>query len=168
MASIRARNDRFEIRECRSTDRGPRQFTLARFRGVLTRDVLDEAAAQARRPFDPEAVVHAARGAGIPVSLTRRSEPARRLLAELQTGRPLDPVLVGLLREALAHKESRALPEHLEDAAAWVGRSEAERGKALRGLTRAASRVARGRSGVRPLPSQPFPRFSSQPDSDAA
>jgi len=56
MASIRKihgkqeQGDRYEIRECRVTERGPRQFTLVSFRGVLTPEVLDEAEERARRP----------------------------------------------------------------------------------------------------------------------
>lgn len=168
MPSIRARNDRYEIRECRTTERGPRQFTLARFRGVLTPDVLDAAAAAARRPFDRETIVERARRAGIPISSERRNDPARQLLAALRSGQTIDPTLAELLRAELALHPGRALPAHLEDAANWIGRSEAERGKALRGLTRAASRVARGRGDVRAMPHEPFPRFCSAPDADAA
>lgn len=168
MPSIRARGDRYEIRECRSTVHGPRQVTLVRFRGVLTPDVLDAAAARAQRPFDRDVVIARARRAGIPVSATRRSDSARRLLAELRAGTPVDPTLAGLLREALELQERHALPDHLAEAAEWIGRSEAERGRALRGLTRAASRAAQGRGALRELPPEPFPRLRSTPDRDAA
>lgn len=161
MASIRSRGDRHEIRECRATAQGPRQVTLARFRGVLTPDVLDRAAAQAQRPFDRAAVMDRARAVGIATSETARSQAAHRLLAELQAGRTLDPTLVGLLRAALDAQPSEALPEHLEDAAEWLGRSEAERGKALRGLTRTASRVAQARAHAPSPTAEVFPRFSS-------
>ncbi|MCR9094512.1 MAG: hypothetical protein NXI30_09865 [bacterium] len=168
MPSIRARGDRAEIRECRMTEDGPRQVVLARFRGVLTPDVLDTAAARAQRPFDRELVVERAHAAGIPVGTVRRSDAARQLLAELRAGALLDPTVVSLLQDALALQESRALPEHLADAAEWVGRSEAERGKALRGLTRAASRAAQGREDVREAAADTFPRFRSTTDRDAA
>ena len=127
MASIRSQGSTFEIRECRSTDAGPRQHTLARFKHVLTPEVLDEAAARAQRRF----------------------------------GWPLDPSLVHLLKEALAACEARPLPAHLSDASEWLGRSEAARGKALRGLLRAASRIVRSRGPRREQPHEPFPRFSS-------
>lgn len=168
MPSIRVMSDRCEIRECRMTERGPRQVTLARFRGVLTPDVLDAAAAAAQRPFDRAVVIERARAAGIPVGAIRRSDAARRLLAELRGGAALDPTLAGLLQETLALQDARPLPDHLVDAAEWVGRSEAERGKALRGLTRTASRAARGRGSLRELPKEAFPRFRSTPDRDAA
>lgn len=58
---------------------------------------------------------------------------------------------------------AEALPEHLHDAASWIGRSQAERAKALRGLLRTASRIAlsAGRR-AEAEPPQPFPRFRSR------
>lgn len=164
MASLRAQGRAYEIRECRSTERGPRQFVLARFRGVLTPEVLEQAEARAQRRFDRARLVASARRRGIPVSPHRTDAAARRLLAELRAGGSLDPGLVALLREALAMLPAAPLPEHLADAAEWIGRSEAERGKALRGLLRTASRVVRS-VGARPeLEPERFPRFSSQVD----
>ena len=161
MASIRRQGNAYEIRECRTTERGPRQYTLARFSDVLTPEVLEQAAAAAHRPFDARKLVASARGRGIAVSPRRSHTAARQLLAELRAGRVLEPSLVGLLRHALAVMEETPLPEHLADAADWIGRSEAARGKALRGLLRAASRAVRSRAPQRPRPDAPFPRFSS-------
>lgn len=165
MASLRAQGPAYEIRECRSTERGPRQYVLARFRGALTPEVLEEAGARAKRPFDRAKLVASARRRGIPVSPHRTDTAARRLLAELRAGGSVEPGLVALLREALGMLDAEPLPEHLDDAANWVGRSQAERGKALRGLVRTASRIARS-AGARPAlePPQPFPRFRSRPD----
>ena len=101
MASIRRQGDSFEIRECLSTDRGPMQRPLARFCRVLTPDVLDQAAAAARRPFDRHALVERARRRGIPITAERRHPEARKLLAPLRAGRAIDPTLVTLLRGAL-------------------------------------------------------------------
>ncbi len=161
MASIRRQGDVYEIRECRTTERGPRQYTLARFRRVLTPEVLDEAESRARRPFDALRLVTRARARGIPVSSWRNDAAARRLLAELRAGCRVEPSLVGSLKQALALLEDAPVPEHLVDAADWVGRSEAARGKALRGLLRTASRVARSRPSIRTPPDAPFPRFRS-------
>ncbi|HEY8157058.1 MAG TPA: hypothetical protein VII72_23230 [Myxococcota bacterium] len=161
MASIRRQGDSFEIRECLSTDRGPRQRALARFRRVLTPEVLDQAEAAARRPFDRRALQARARQQGIPVAPERRNSEARKLLADLRASRPIDPTLVTLLRDALALLASEPLPSHLSDVAEWIGRSEADRGKALRGLLRTASRVLRSRRPLREPPPQAFPRFSS-------
>lgn len=161
MASIRRQGDAFEIRECLATDQGPRQRPLARFRGILTPEVLDRAAAAARRPFDRQALVERARRQEIPVSAAPRSGDARRLLAHLRRGRPLDPSLVTLLRAALEPLAAEPVPPHLEDVTEWVGRSEAARGKALRGLLRVASRVLRSRGPLREPRDQAFPRFDS-------
>lgn len=161
MASIRKQRDTYEIRECRSTERGPRQYTLARFKDVLTPEALDEAAARAHQPFDRQRLVARARAAGIAVTPHRMHNAARKLLAELRRGVAPEPSLVALLKRALAASKERALPEHLTSPADWLGRSEAARGKALRGLLRAASRVVRSRGPHRELPVEPFPRFSS-------
>lgn len=56
MAFLVARKDgRFEIRELLATEAGAQARTLASFR-ELDDDVLDRAAANARRPFDPDAI----------------------------------------------------------------------------------------------------------------
>jgi hypothetical protein len=161
MASIRRQGEVFEIRECLATDRGPRQRPLVRFRGVLTPDLLDAAAAAARRPFDREALLARARSQGIPVSLERHHPEARRLLAQLRAGQPLDPTLVGLLRRELELLAAEPVPVHLHEVTEWVGQPEAARGKALRGLLRTASRVLRSRAPLREPPPEAFPRFSS-------
>lgn len=161
MASIRTQRGVHEIRECRTTERGPRQYTLARFEDVLTPEVLDEAAARAHRPFDPERLVARATARGIAVTRHRTHATARKLLAELRRGMQPEPSLVAQLRGALAAAEERALPPHLSEAAEWLGRSEAARGKALRGLLRVASRVVHSRGPLREASPEPFPRFSS-------
>jgi len=161
MASIRRQGSRFEIRECLETPDGPRQRALARFDRILTPEVLDEAQAQARRPFDRDALLERARRQGIPIADRYRSADARRLLAALRRGQPLRPSLVELLRAELRRLEARPLPEHLADAAEWLGASEASRGKALRGLLRAASRTLHSRGPLRSPPEPRFPRFSS-------
>ena len=163
MASIRKQRDMCEIRECRSTKQGPRQFTLARFRDALTPEVVEEAAAHAQRPFDARKLIASARARGIAVTSERRHAAARQLLGELRAGRGLEPSLVALLKQALGEIEEHPLPSHLTDAADWVGRSEASRGKALRGLLRTASRVVRSRDPRRAEPDAlHFPRFSSE------
>ncbi len=161
MASIRQQGEAFEIRECASSDAGPRQRALARFRRILTPEVLDRAAAAARRPFDREALLRRARTRGIPIAESGREFSARSLLDFLRRGGQLDPLVVTLLRDALAPMEARAVPDHLEDVVDWIGQSESARGRALRGLLRTASRVARSRASLRPAPVERFPRFSS-------
>lgn len=161
MASIRRQGERFEIRECLTTERGPRQRVLARFDRVLTPAVLDEAASRALRPFDRRALADRARARGIAVTDDSRSRDARGLLRALHEARPLRPSIVRLLQDALAGLESRPVPPHLEPAAEWLGATEFARGKALRGLLRTASRTARSRAPLRARPEPTFPRFSS-------
>lgn len=166
MASIRRlrnrQGERYEIRECISTARGPRQHTLLSFSGPLTPELLDQAQEKARRPFRREAIEARARELGIPVSSRRRFPEARALLGRLQRGEAPDPTLVELLREALAPLRGEAVPTHLRDAATWIGQSERERGRALRGLLRTADRILRSRGPLRVRPRDVFPRFSSE------
>ena len=163
MASIRRQGRRFEIRECRTSERGPRQHLLASFEGVLSPEVLDEAESRAQRPFSREKVIARARDKGISVSRRRRHLAARRLLAHLQAGGALDPRLVGLLKSALQPLHSEPLPPHLREAAEWLGVSESERGHALRGLLRTADKILQSRGPLRERPRKPFPRFHSRP-----
>jgi len=164
MASIRKQGDRYEIRECIVSPRGPRQLSLASFRGVLTPEVLDEAEAKARKPLKRADLVERARRMGISVTERRRYPEARSLLAALQRGADLEPTLARLLETALQRLESRAVPAHLEDAAEWIGQPERERGVALRGLLRTADRILQSRPPLRVRKKRQFPRFSSKPE----
>jgi hypothetical protein len=83
------------------------------------------------------------------------------LLDFLRRGGRLDPVVVTLLREALASQQAGSVPSHLDDVVDWVGQSEFARGRALRGLLRTASRIARSRPSLHRAPTERFPRFSS-------
>jgi hypothetical protein len=163
MASIRKQGDLCEIRECLATERGPRQHALVTFRGVLTPDVLDRAEARATRPFYRRAVARRARRLGIAVGDRHRYPAARALLASLQRGERLEPTLVELLRSALDRLEARPVPEHLADAAEWIGQGERERGAALRGLVRTADRILASRPALRTRAAERFPKFSSEP-----
>ncbi|MBW2273524.1 MAG: hypothetical protein JRG96_09655 [Deltaproteobacteria bacterium] len=163
MASIREQDGRYEIRECLSTERGPRQRILASFRGVLTPEVLDRAEEKALKPLKRMALVARALAMEIPVTHRRRYPEARALLAKLQRGGRLDPGLAALLRAALEPLPSESPPAHLEDAAEWIGQPEGVRGSALRGLLRTADRIVRSRGPLRTRPRELFPRFSSDP-----
>lgn len=162
MASIRKQGDLYEIRESRNTDRGPRQVALTRFRGVLTPEVLDRAEAAARKDLKREALLARAARMGIPVTERRRNPHARALLGRLQRGGELEPTLVNLLQAALQGLESQPVPEHLADAADWIGQPERARGEALRGLLRTADRILSSRPPLRRRDPERFPRFSSE------
>ncbi len=163
MATIRKHADRYEIRECRTTKDGPRQFTLAGFSGLLTPEILDRAALRAERPFDRERVLERAHELGVPITHRRRFPEARALLGALQRGVRIDPGLVDLLRRALEPMTASEVPEHLEDANPWIGQPEWERGRALRGLLRSADRVLASRPALRAQEAARFPRFASRP-----
>jgi hypothetical protein len=163
VAYLRKRRDgRVEIRESAATPAGPRARTLQVFRGALAPDVLERAAAVARRPFDRAALRERARALGVPVSERRADAAARALLRDLRGGVSLDPALVTLLREALAPLPARAVPEELAEAAEWLGVGLERRGAALRGLLRAADRLVQGRPPRRERAAPRFPRFASR------
>lgn len=162
MAYLSRRADgRVEVREAVVTPAGPRARTLASFRGALTPDVLERAAARAQRPFDRERVLAHAQRLGIAVTARRADRPARELLARLRGGGTIDPVLACVLRDALEPLAARSVPAELAEAAEWLGEDDARRGKALRGLLRVADRIVASRGPVR-APERPvFPRFAS-------
>jgi len=153
---------RIEIRESRATPRGARSRVLASFSGVLTRDVLERAAARAARPFDPDALVRRARALGIPIREGSREPEARALLARLRRADPLDPVLASALRRALARLPNGTVPEPLADVSEWLGASPAERGAALRELLDLYERITDSRPPRQRPEGARFPRFSSQ------
>jgi hypothetical protein len=159
---VRRGPDRTEIRESISTARGPRSRRLVGFRGALTQDVLERAAAEARRPFDPRALVRRARAAGIEVVERSREPEARALLARLRRRDPLDSRLAALLRSALDGLPREPIPEELEDVADWVGASAADRGNALRQLLDLYGRIAASRPPPRQREKPRFPHIESR------
>jgi hypothetical protein len=108
--------------------------------------------------------MHLAREKDIRVSEVTREPEARDLLARLRREDHLDPVMVSLLRRALARHPAEPVPEELAEAAEWVGATPAERGRALRGLLRLYDRIRRNRPPRRERPRERFPRFSSDPE----
>jgi hypothetical protein len=158
MAYLAVRPDgRCDIREAVTTAAGPRSRTLVSFRGALTPELLERAAARALRPFDPALLIARARDRGVPVTDRRDDRPARELLAALRAGARIDPVLVTQLRDALAALPAAPAPDALADVAEWVGASDAERGRTLRELLAVADRVLAGRPKLRERPRPRFP-----------
>lgn len=158
---VRRAGDRTEIRESRSTSRGPRSRQLTSFRGALTPATLARAATRATRPFDANALVRRARVMGIPVTAGDGEREARALLARLRRGDPIDPVMAGLLVEALDGVAAEPVPEALADVSEWIGATPAARGAALRDLLDTFGTIAASRPERRSLPRKPYPRFSS-------
>lgn len=158
---VRHAGNRIEVRESRSTAKGPRSRQLARFVGPLTPAVLAKAAERATRPFDPEALVRRARVLGIPVE-ARGSEPeARALLARLRRADPIDPGMAAVLVRALEGTAKAELPEQIADVADWIGAPASARGAALRDLLDAFGRIESARPPRRERPRRPYPRLSS-------
>lgn len=158
---VKRAGDRIEIRESRSTPRGPRSRQLARFRGALTPAILARAMASATRPFDVDALIRRARGLGIPVETRAPEGEARALLGRLQRGDAIDPVMTGLLVRALDGLATAPVPEHLAEVSEWIGSPVAVRGAALRDLLDTFGRIAASRPARRTRPEEIFPRFSS-------
>jgi hypothetical protein len=151
-----------QIRECVRGERGPRSRTLASFRGALDDRTLEQAERSATRPFDRDDLVARARALGI-ARASSENTAARQLVKRLRRGRRLDPVLVGLLRESLAELDEAELDEELDEAADWLGSSDAERSDALRGLLRLSDAIVQSR-GVLPAPRrEPYPEIESAP-----
>jgi len=159
---VRRAGDRVEIRESRSTPRGPRSHQLASFVGALTPAVLARASARATRRFDAAALERRARVMGIPIEARAPEQEARALLARLRRGDPIDPVMAGLLLRALDHVATAPVPEPLEEVSEWIGASPAARGAALRDLLDTFGRIAASRPPRRMRPRRSFPRFSSE------
>jgi hypothetical protein len=154
-------NNRIEIRESRSTARGPRSRQLARFVGALTPAVLARAAGRADRPFDAAALVRRARVLGISVQTQAPETEARALLARLRRGDPIEPVMAELLVRALDGVTKAPIPESLNEVSEWIGATPAERGAALRDLMQMYGQIVASRPVRKTPPREIFPRFTS-------
>jgi hypothetical protein len=159
---VPARSGTFEIRESRSTEKGPRSRTLATFR-ELDDTVIEQARAKAAKAPSSEELRHAARRAGAPVARPPAEQAARELIAELAKGGRLDPTLRQILSELLekGYRET-ANPSPANEAARavamWMAATPEERGKALVDLLLLADALpSHGRKG-KPLR---FPRLDS-------
>jgi len=121
----------FEIRESRSTPKGPRSRTLATFR-ELSDEVIAKAQANAAKRPDAEELRDAARRAGAMVAPAPIDRAARELIAELGRGEHLDRGLRRMLVDLLAEAEkSRSAGDKMHSVAEWMSATPAERGTAL-------------------------------------
>jgi len=158
---VKRSGDRIEIRESRSTAKGPRSRQLARFAGALTPATLAHAAARATRPFDADDLVRRARVMGIPIDARGPEKEARALLARLRRGDAIDPVLAGLLVRALSEVAIAKVPEDVAEVSEWIGATPASRGAALHDLLDTFGRIAASSPPRRERPRTPYPRISS-------
>jgi hypothetical protein len=137
MAFVVARpQGRFEIRESQLTPKGPRARTLASFR-VLNTDVLAEASNRAHQYLDERAIRRRCEELGPPVADESAAHDARRLIAALRRGGKVGAPLAALLRRELPAGE--VVPDTVDGASEWIGRSAFERGRTLVDLLRLAS-----------------------------
>ncbi len=151
----------FEVRESRSTPRGPRSRTLVAF-DELTDEVIERARARSSKELSSEGLRRAARRAGAPVAREPADQAARELIAELGKGRQPDPRLRRLLVDKLADGPAQVLtPSDPSRAVAeWVAATPQERGKVLTDLLLLADALPSGRRRGKPLK---FPRLESRP-----
>jgi hypothetical protein len=153
MAYVIPRDRGWELRQSHATEDGPRSRTLASFR-VLDAAAIERATERARPALSPAEIVRAARRAGAPVALDEATTAGQRLLAELAAGRGPAAGIRRALAAALGLGELSAAERA---AVEWIGRSEAERGAALRDLLLLADAVPPRTGSDRPLP----PRIAS-------
>lgn len=152
----------FEVRESRSTPKGPRSHTLVSFR-ELTDEVIRKAREKAANPPSPEELRRSARRAGAPVARPPVEQAARELIAELARGRRLDPNLHRILSELLqrGYRENgdpSPANEAARAVAIWMAATPEARGKALVDLLLLADALPSGKRKGKPLR---FPRLIS-------
>jgi len=141
MASVAKRRDgRFEIRESISTSRGPRSVTLAVFRELSTA-TLDAAKAKAKRPFDAVEVRRRAIELGAAWIGPSSAEDVRRALAGL-AAQTVPPTFAAALRESTRSVLDDLL-DTIEPMLHWIGKTDAERGEALRQLIKVGETIMR-------------------------
>lgn len=142
-------NGSWELRESRSTRRGPRSRTLATFR-ALDAESIATAIERSGGPLTEATVRAAARRAGAPIAPAPADGAAASLLHELARG---NAPAAGL-RRALA----AALAGQPPAGAEWIGTSVERRGRALWDLLLLADSIPPRRRA----PAGRFPRLTSR------
>lgn len=140
---VRRPGDRFELRESRWTQDGPRSRTLVTFRELST-EAIELALARSHGVITKADLVAVARRAGAPVARSRADEAGARLIAALGDGEILDSGIERLIRDRLGQAPSsrdKAVSDAERAAATWLGRSLEERGEALRDLLSMGDRL---------------------------
>lgn len=159
---VQARKGSYEVRESRSTPKGPRSQTLVAFR-ELTDDIIEKARTKATNPPTAEELRRSARRVGAPVARPPIEQAARELIAELARGRRLDPTQRQILLEMLQRgyrDEADASPanEAARSVAIWMAATPEDRGRALVDLLLLADALPAGGRKGKPLR---FPRLDS-------
>jgi hypothetical protein len=153
---VPTKRGQFEIRESRSTPKGPRSRTLATFK-ELSDEVIAKAREKAAKPPDPKDLRDAARRVGATVASEPIDHAARELIAELGKGRELDPSLRRMLVDLLAeHPKPRSAGDAVHSVAEWVSATPEERGRALVDLLLLADALPHGGRAGKPLEYPPL------------
>ncbi len=157
---VPTRRGKFELRESRSTAKGPRARTLATF-GELSDEVIEKAQAKASKQLEPDLLRAAARRVGAPVAPSPADRAARELIAELGRGARPQPKLRRLLSSMLDEGHRGAAPtDPGQGVAEWMAATPEERGRSLVDLLLLGDALPhRGRRGKR----LEFPRLDSAP-----
>lgn len=159
---VPTKRGRFELRESRSTPKGPRARTLASF-DALSDEVIEKGQAKAAKRLDPDLLRAAARRVGAPVEPAPADRAARELIAELGKGGRPQPRLRRLLSSMLGEDHRATAPAGPgEGVAEWIAATPEERGRSLVDLLLLGDALPhRGRRGQR----LEFPRLESAPRS---
>lgn len=129
---VHNRSGAWEIRESRTTEKGPRSRTLATFE-TLTGEVIAAAAARSESGLDAAKLRRAAVKAGAPLPESAADQAAATLLKELGEGRRPRRALEVLLAGSVT-RERPIVSDEARSAVEWLGTSLEQRGEALRDL----------------------------------
>ncbi len=155
---------RFEVRESKVTEKGPRSRTLASFR-ELTDEVIEKVQASAEKPPAAEELKRAALKVGAPIQDSELDEATKKALRRIASGDRPRPLLRRLLLDALLGEDGGAQAPNsanpISDAARaageWIGAAPEERAQALRDLLELADALP-----IRPRSHEiGFPRLKS-------
>jgi hypothetical protein len=152
---VATRHGGWEIRESRTTPKGPRSRTLATFR-ELTEDVIEQARARASKPLGEEELRTGAMRVGAPVAGPPADRAASDLLGELAAGRKPRRALRGLIAASF-DEEDVSHSDATGSVAEWVAATPKQRGEALLDLLLLTDRLPHPKRG-RDLR---FPRLES-------
>ncbi|MGN6255506.1 MAG: hypothetical protein ACTHO8_11095 [Solirubrobacterales bacterium] len=155
---------RFEVRESKFTEKGPRSRTLASFR-ELTDEVIAKVQTTADKPPTSKELKRAALKVGAPVQDSELDQAAKKTLRRIASGERPRPLLRQLLLDALLEEEdgdppsspTNSVSDAARAASEWVGAAPEERAQALRDLLELADVLP-----VRPRAREiGFPRLKS-------
>jgi hypothetical protein len=158
---VPTRRGKFELRESRSTPKGPRARTLATF-GELSDQIIEKAQSRAAKQLDPDLLREAARRVGAPVEPTPADRAAREMISELGRGGQPQPKLRRLLSSMLDDGNHRATSpaDPGQAVAEWMAATPDERARSLVDLLLLGDALPHGGRRGKPLE---FPRLESAP-----